>query len=173
MKRVRNENEQAQTRERMRRRHAEHTAKATDKGRDAFRVSRLSVAQLQFLWEKMGQHHISNGCEIITIQHVKGYPRLTLQGFDPQEKDANREVSPDKLLYASHVAAVAHANFPSLATDECSHLCHNAACVNPDHLVWESHQMNTSRINCVGSVTCKCGNETILCRHTPKCLTRK
>lgn len=46
---------------------------------------------------------------------------------------------------------------------ECSHLCHNKLCVNPDHISLEDHATNQERIHCKGQGHCsKC--------HEPHCL---
>ena len=46
---------------------------------------------------------------------------------------------------------------------ECSHLCHNKLCVNPDHITLENHATNQERIHCKGQGHCsKC--------HEPHCL---
>ena len=64
-----------------------------------------------------------------------------------------------------------------------SHLCGNACCCNPDHLVAESHADNMSRQRCLGTVVgvLPCGHagcaethyfEKVVCAHAPACLTR-
>lgn len=46
---------------------------------------------------------------------------------------------------------------------ECSHLCQNKLCVNPDHIILETHAQNQDRIHCKGQGFCaKC--------HEPHCL---
>jgi len=45
--------------------------------------------------------------------------------------------------------------------EEASHLCHQAICVKPGHLIAESQQANFRRMNCQGLETCG---------HTPQCL---
>ena len=46
---------------------------------------------------------------------------------------------------------------------ECSHLCHNRLCVNPEHIVLEPHATNLERIHCKGQGICaRC--------HEPYCL---
>ena len=49
---------------------------------------------------------------------------------------------------------------------ELSHLCHNRWCVNPHHLVRETHKANCERRHQCGSGKCNCE----LHQRTPKCL---
>jgi len=52
-----------------------------------------------------------------------------------------------------------------------SHLCHQKACINPDHLVWEPDWYNRLRDNCLAqSLTCGCGKVHDVCVHVPKCI---
>jgi len=51
------------------------------------------------------------------------------------------------------------------ADEEASHLCHNPACVNPDHLVLENGEVNKSR-GCCKLFGAKPGYR---CPHTPAC----
>ena len=44
-----------------------------------------------------------------------------------------------------------------------SHIYHNKLCINPDHLVLETHHFNMSRIHCHFSGTCSL-------EHSPPCL---
>lgn len=58
---------------------------------------------------------------------------------------------------------------------ECSHLCKNHRCFNPEHLVIESQRVNLSRNGCCGYVWLSNSNtlcETKDCKHTPRCLNR-
>lgn len=43
-----------------------------------------------------------------------------------------------------------------------SHICHNKLCINPDHLVLETHLANMSRIHCHYSGVCSL-------EHSPAC----
>ena len=64
-----------------------------------------------------------------------------------------------------------------------SHLCGNAGCCNPAHLVAESHADNMSRQRCLGTVVgvlpcahADCSEvhpfEKVVCAHVPPCLIR-
>ena len=53
-----------------------------------------------------------------------------------------------------------------------SHICHNAKCINPDHLCWETLLYNLDRIGCYGYS--KHGDKigkSKLCSHNPRCLS--
>ena len=48
---------------------------------------------------------------------------------------------------------IAHGTL-DLGEDDVSHLCHNTLCINPEHLVQESHGWNNSRMTCVSVGKC-------------------
>lgn len=47
---------------------------------------------------------------------------------------------------------------------EASHLCHNQACINSNHLHLETHEANDAR------VACSLFGGSIICQHNPKCI---
>ena len=51
-----------------------------------------------------------------------------------------------------------------------SHLCHDDRCLNPDHLIQETHADNHARIGCPGWINPR-GTNTLICAcvHTPYC----
>ena len=56
---------------------------------------------------------------------------------------------------------------------DCSHLCHNKRCSNPDHVVLELHIINLDRDTCPVSEICGCCNKVVVwCVHDPKCLKK-
>ena len=63
---------------------------------------------------------------------------------------------------------------PGESVQDISHLCNTRNCINPLHLVSESHDENMSRISCPGTVIpWNTGGYVItLCKHNPKCLKR-
>jgi len=65
-------------------------------------------------------------------------------------------------LYAAHVVLVMHGKIPR-EDEQASHLCHNAACIDIDHLVWESSDRNMRRRKCMARGKCICG-------LTPQCI---
>ena len=46
---------------------------------------------------------------------------------------------------------------------ECSHLCHNKCCVNPEHITIETHEINMLRCHC--KLQKMCSKD-----HTPHCI---
>jgi len=61
------------------------------------------------------------------------------------------------------VSAVVNGKWPHHPLDDCSHLCHNIDCFNPDHVTWELKSFNNDRKKCEKAKKC-------VCKHTPKCL---
>ncbi|KAK9253194.1 zinc-binding loop region of homing endonuclease-domain-containing protein [Lipomyces tetrasporus] len=62
---------------------------------------------------------------------------------------------------------------------QASHLCHQTNCINPDHLVVETQQVNLSRKMCSVKVNVKTsvnGRDYFLkaeeCPHSPPCIIR-
>lgn len=58
-------------------------------------------------------------------------------------------------------------------SSEVSHLCHHGNCVNPEHLILESAEMNRSRNKCIGWtwIPCPhCNGRFNPCPHNPKCI---
>ena len=45
-------------------------------------------------------------------------------------------------------------------TLECSHICHMKTCINPEHIVLETHTANQGRITCVSHNVCHSGNHS-------------
>lgn len=72
----------------------------------------------------------------------------------------------------------AHYGLDPPPNTEISHLCANAACFNPLHLIVENHQANMARIGCVGTIhsnyTCAHGAQVpiavLVCQHQPSCM---
>ena len=171
--RVRSNFEKEQTRKRMRELARERSKNATDKGKNSERVGNLDSVVLDFLWGKypriidvgfLGKYLCQ---EMPDAPHIKGYPRVNLQGSD-FEIPFNRA----KMLYLSHVSLSRSGIFPNSTNDDASHLCGNTRCVKPEHLVWEPHSINVSRTNCVGDIACDCGIHSF-CNHDPKCIKLK
>lgn len=50
--------------------------------------------------------------------------------------------------YAKESAADRDGELFSEYGDDASHLCGNPNCINPEHLVWESHTLNLARRGC-------------------------
>jgi len=54
--------------------------------------------------------------------------------------------------------------------ENASHLCHNPACINPDHLVIESAHKNNIRVGCPCWSHSTNGEKQSICPHAPQCL---
>jgi hypothetical protein len=96
--------------------------------------------------------------------HSNGYIKLKVRG-----RGARQE------FYLQQLAAIAQ-GFTGLAdvgghasTHECSHLCHEVACFNLNHIVVEPTLVNKSRNKCV-KLMCACGHEVTNCTHQPACI---
>lgn len=103
-----------------------------------------------------------NGCLISRSRRPDGYAQVKLR-FD------NEQYSPRTYTLQSVVTG----HFPSNSEDF-SHICGNGAggCINPEHIVIESHQRNLTRKMCHLKATCGCG-ETVYfteCNCTPRCI---
>ena len=59
--------------------------------------------------------------------------------------------------------------FPEQPNSHASHMCGNAVCFNPRHLVWESSLANQSRKGCPGIIVDLEGTRFLACRHEPTC----
>jgi Zinc-binding loop region of homing endonuclease len=74
-------------------------------------------------------------------------------------------------VMAYHIPLRMYAGEPSVG-DTASHLCHNHLCINPAHLVWESHALNNMRNTCNMVTTAlrhSGSNEKFKCIHNPVC----
>ena len=92
------------------------------------------------------------------ITHHKGY-KTTSTCFDGVKKKKQRI---HRLVYKTVN------NDESIDTLEVSHLCGNAECSEPKHLIAETSKLNQQRKNCIGYTLFK--NELVCaCRHNPKC----
>ncbi len=61
-------------------------------------------------------------------------------------------------ILAYHAILLAHGYYPTYRKNVCSHLCHNAGCVQIEHLTWSDANENDRRERmCRKSTTCKCG----------------
>jgi hypothetical protein len=85
---------------------------------------------------------------------VKVYPIDPVSGcqeanYAPCKGKGYMQVRLDGTKYYVHILAAMHQcrRAPGLG-EEASHRCHNAACVNPDHLVFETGEPNKSRLCC-------------------------
>lgn len=135
-------------------------------------VNKLTLAEATELWTRLkAEKEITGkaGCWIHPNKpNDKGYVQIA--------KDS------DKKVYTHHLAVRMVFGSDAVPKDRnrnVSHLCNNASCCNPDHLVVESSDDNHARKNCPVSrqVTCPCGcNHSFavsVCSHTPPCIDAK
>lgn len=145
-----------------------------DKGKDATRLARLSSEQLQHLYDQLGDIVPNwSGCLLTERSlNAQGYVASVSVGKRRQQGEwDNADFRPDFPFVATQVVLAYNGRFAANKTDEASHLCHRRACLNIDHLVWESRQANEARKNCVGRVFCReCHQWLQLCTHEPKCI---
>ena len=68
-----------------------------------------------------------------------------------QYVQTSRRINGSKIICRTHrVALLQKLRLYELpATLEASHLCHNKKCMNPDHLIAETHAANKSRDTCI------------------------
>jgi len=91
------------------------------------------------------------------VSNQKGYVQLCLDG----------------MYFCVHVVAFWEKEGKGPAEGfHVSHLCHNPACFNPDHLISESSKDNNSRKGCLVWIPCPhCKNSVIgICPHQPSCI---
>lgn len=105
-----------------------------------------------------------------TVENAMGC-KLWVGGPDPKTCKYGRKKfsfpgEKSKPVYVHRLAYQLSRNIlklPSEGKFEVSHLCHNHRCVNPDHLVFESHEANCSRMTCKLQNLCTRG-------HAPPCI---
>lgn len=101
--------------------------------------------------------------QTIASGHKNGYVKIKVHG----RKARNEFYLQQLVMVAKGVTNLADIGHGS--THECSHICHEVACFNPDHIVIEPTQVNKSRNKCV-KLTCLCGQVVTNCTHQPACI---
>lgn len=155
---------------------------STDNGRDATRLSRLSIDQIDALYQQTDDFVINT--HGLSMQHseywcneaegpklVTGYP-VPVQ-LPRALRNQNTLFKPSTTFMQGAVVLAYHGEFAADAKMHCSHLCHNPACIRVDHLTWESGPSNEKRKNCAGFVACDCGCVKQICTHFPTCKKMK
>lgn len=95
-----------------------------------------------------------------------GYGLVKVSPTGLSGKSTQKSVLTHRLAYRA-----AH-DPPVEANMHISHLCHQRACINPQHLLAERRESNIARIGCPGSITCPCGTVAYVCPHQPQCFLR-
>ena len=86
----------------------------------------------------------------------------------PTLKYPTREAKRRKLgknrssFLVSHIILIEHGQYPE-EDDTASHLCHNACCIDINHLIWERGDFNQRRKRCQKLKKC-------ICRLEKKCI---
>lgn len=79
--------------------------------------------------------------------------------FDEHEHKWKRKTA-HRMAYMLYVAA----DLRFASNLDCSHLCHNALCVNTDHLILETHYVNNKRMRCRSANRCLGHGELPKCK---------
>ena len=88
--------------------------------------------------------------------------------------DGSRVTYTKYLMYHVALKAAGRPLPPPNGSDHASHLCHNARCIRPSHLVIENQALNQQRKGCPGILICSvCNHGWLLCTHSviDHCLT--
>ncbi len=73
-------------------------------------------------------------------------------------------------FYAHRIAKMAAMNCTTIEPPlQCSHLCHNSLCCNPEHIVLETQTINNNRIFCKNFQYCT-GHTDINGKALPNCI---
>lgn len=162
---------------------------------DSTKIMILSENQLLNLYEQMVGYENNHGlgdewskfycyeCSEISFRPkgVNGYGmynplHIQIKKLKPDPHDNPAILRVDGFPCGS-VALAAHGIFASHPKDHVSHLCDNARCVRPEHIIWESCSKNNGRKGCPGWIKCNCCDTMHdVCIHEPKCIkvtTRK
>jgi len=107
------------------------------------------------------------GCKL--VQHL--VPPRSGKNITPQVHLGDGFNKKERITKVAMIAVERYA--PSEEKNlQISHLCHNATCINTDHLVQESAEINNSRKNCVGIVEIQLPTgiqRGQVCTHQPPC----
>ncbi len=97
------------------------------------------LSELSALWSQVRPH----------LSQASGRYNCIQTNFAATRKKGYVQIRFRQRKYYVHiVSAMRRYSRAPLATDEVSHLCHNAHCVNAEHLVMEDGDTNKSRLCC-------------------------
>lgn len=97
------------------------------------------VKQIKNNYDEAANSANALGCKVTTYASSKGRPQVRIKGIK---------------YYATIVVRLHHErkedpNYELHAGHDASHfICHNDACVNPEHICFEDHNVNKSRLCC-------------------------
>ncbi len=138
----------------------------------------LTPEDLNTLWEKeKAQSRIQANprdstipCCVTTRKTDNGYARLhipaEMRKKYPSMPDYGNGGKNNMRVFAHRLVLLATGRRPERSTCDASHLCGNASCIEPTHLVWERHPVNMDRHGC------HVHGWFEVCPHTPPCLAR-
>ena len=101
----------------------------------------------------------ANGCHRWVGKYSGGY-------VSKHFKLINRETHKEKnIKLALHIVVcfLKYRRIPVKGAIDCSHLCHDKNCLNPDHLVLEPRDTNNLRKNCKKAKRCSHHHESADC----------
>lgn len=146
----------------------------TEKGRDATRISRVNLNEMDYLrgrvtFDVTGESEFD--CYVLPPQLLCEQTRVARKrrlGAHAETPGFNQytDFSPGAIILASNGV------FATDKNDEISHLCGNWKCARFAHLVWENHAKNIARVGCPGEINCRHHEWCNACIHTPKCKKR-
>ena len=152
---------------------------ATDKGRDATRLERLSEYQLMVLYSKLPSMTVNTRNLDVADELYFCY-----DGTGPQTSDGYLRAFRLPVRARRHdeafgwstnfrpgqVVLVCNGEFAENIDDEASHLCGNPKCLRSSHLIWETSKANQNRKGCPGVVRTGDGQQLTICEHKPTCM---
>jgi len=150
-------------------------------------VWNASFESVQETWKEMLASDIKENqwganetecCWEVSLASSNGRPTKELKRL--KTRRTKKEIEEGVLLkstkrvraYCTHIALRAEQKFPlpRFGKTDASHLCHNPICVRPSHLITEDRQRNHARKNCLLRVSCSCGQDVVVCKHSPPCV---
>lgn len=152
---------------------------ATDKGRDATRLSRLSEDQLILLQSKLPNMIVNTRGLDVADEHYYCYDGTgpqTADGYPRAFRLPVRARRPDEAFgwstnfRPSQVVLACNGEFAETPSDEASHLCGNPRCLRSSHLIWEAPKANQNRKGCPGLIRTGNGQQLTICEHNPTCM---
>ena len=103
---------------------------------------------------------ITTGCTTPTCGLARDYHQIQPVQRNEQARSRGRTGArykpypsmPNTRVLVHQLSVLASTGERPSPGQDISHLCHNSKCCNPTHLVIENHEVNMSRIGCLGTV---------------------